>query len=139
MGHALALWLSGPANFVTIQFFVLVWRHKDFKAACERWKGKGVPFKEAMLILHAFQLPMAVLDVLLLKDRVALLALTPSPTWLAVLFIVFIAYYLSIVFMNFKLKGVFPYGIMRDCGTSRKKWARLVGVQIGVLVVLFLP
>jgi len=137
--HAVALWLCGPANFVTIHFFVLVWPHPDFKASSAKWEKKSVPFREVMFMLHVWQLPIACIDVLFLKDRAAMLRLTPPVLGLAFIFVSFVAYYLGIVAANFVLKGVYPYGVMRECGTSPKKWVKLIAVQIGVLVIFFVP
>merc|ERR1712224_457106 len=134
----MGLWLSGPANYVSVQFFILVKPHADFKQACQSWADRGVPFRQLMTFIHLPQLPTAFIDNLM-ADRQALERLTPSVWWLCAMYAGLAIYYFIIVGTNFALTGVLPYGIMRDCGSSVYKWTRLVVMQIGVLLFLFFP
>jgi len=133
-----AVYLGGQGLFVTIQFFTLVTPNPEYKKACLLWASRGVNFKAIGLIAHIPAGCLAIMDICVFKSRVFLEKVTPSVQVLLLVYLVYIVFYLTVIFVNFKVTAHWPYELMYNFGVSILKWARFIAVQYVVLAVFLL-
>ena len=132
--HSTALIVAGLGLFVCIQFFTLVWPDQKFKDTCNGWKKKKVPFTLVTAWLHIPCGPLALLDVLVLKRREALLALSPPLPVLVGFLSLYALLFLAGVHANHHLTGCYPYPMMARLGHSlNRRWLAFAAVQCGVV------
>jgi len=132
--HSTAMIVGGLGLFVWIQFFTLVWPDQGFKDTCNGWKKKKVPFTFVTAWLHIPCGPLALLDVLVLKSRGALLAVSPPLPVLVGFLSLYALLFLAGVHANHYLTGCYPYPMMARLGHSlNRKWLAFAAVQAGVV------
>jgi len=135
--HGASIWIASLGWFVTVQYFALVYPSKPFEEDCQLWWSRGVHFRELGTVLHAPALPIAVLDLLVGKSAPVLSAAVLVRGTLGVM-VVYVLLYLSLMILNYKAAGVWPYGFMKGLGVDVRKWVTFVAGQITVLLTFAL-
>jgi hypothetical protein len=131
--HATSILVSGLGLFVFIQFFVLVYADPDFVSMCLDWHAKGIPIQFLQAWMHIPCGIMALLDVVLIKDRRLLKEVTaPLPT-LASYYVVYCALYIALLHANYRGTGYWPYGFMKQLGPWGWRWVGFAAVQTAIL------
>eukprot|EP00927_Polykrikos_kofoidii_P040149 TRINITY_DN3436_c0_g1_i1.p1 TRINITY_DN3436_c0_g1~~TRINITY_DN3436_c0_g1_i1.p1 ORF type:complete len:328 (-),score=36.05 TRINITY_DN3436_c0_g1_i1:17-943(-) len=133
--YYLAPYLAGCGAFVTIQFFLLVDQHPDFKMSCRTWALRGMYSRKILRGLHVPQVILALADMLLLRSREALVTAMPSSVGLLVGFLMYVSFYFTLIHANHALTDNWPYGLMKDLGNSVAKWAQFFVIQTSILLV----
>ena len=134
--HSASVLVAGLGIFVTIQFFALVYNDPTFLDECQKWAKRGIPFR----FLHAWvHIPcgfLAIVDILVIKDRLLLRAATSPLTDLVGYFCVYVLCYMALVHGNHYVTGFWPYGVMRDLGeTWGTAWTGFCLLQTAILTV----
>jgi len=134
MTHATAPWAAAFGWFICIQYFVVVVPSKTAQEEIEVWNKRGVDFAGINFLAHAPALPIALLDVVCAKSAPLLRVAVSAPV-VYIFLIGYIFFYLSIIILNYRWVGAWPYGLLKGLGTSISKWAAFVGMQSLVFMV----
>lgn len=133
--HAMSTLIAGISMFVTVQYYLLVATHPDFKRDCKLWQSRGVPFTFLMHWIHTPCGVFALVDLIFIKQRTLLLTQTPPFPRLMLYLAYFVSYYLALIHVNHGATGHWPYGFLKDLGNSPIKWAAFAAKQFAVLAV----
>merc|ERR1712023_178012 len=98
--------------FVTVQYFVLVASHPDFKKQSKLWESRGVPFSALMGWCHTPCGILAFVDLLLVKDHNLLREHTPEFMQLVCFMACYVLFYLSLIHLNHLITSQWPYAIL---------------------------
>lgn len=131
--HVASVILGGLGAFVTIQYCTLVRSHPDAVRTCRLWATRGVHMSVISDLLHVPQLLLALADVCFLKHRGSLLLLRPSLLNILGFFVCYCAVYVAALHANFALTSFWPYGLLKELGTSATRWAQFIVVQCSIL------
>eukprot|EP01063_Lacrimia_lanifica_P023652 TRINITY_DN3128_c0_g3_i1.p1 TRINITY_DN3128_c0_g3~~TRINITY_DN3128_c0_g3_i1.p1 ORF type:complete len:297 (+),score=73.57 TRINITY_DN3128_c0_g3_i1:77-892(+) len=135
VANAVAVYVAGMGLFVTIQYFVLVHWNRDFVQVCKHWAERGVPYRELMFYVHLPAGFVGLSDLAFAKPRAPLEASIADYTGIVKTLLAFVAYYMTLIHVNHRLTGEWPYPFMYPLGTSVSKWAVFTAVQSSVLLV----
>lgn len=133
--HAMAVPVAGLAMFVTCQYYLLVVPHPATKEGADKWHRQGVPWTLLMHWIHSPCLLLAVLDLLAIKHRATLDALSPSFGRLLGCYACYVLCYLTMLHGNYALVREWPYGVLRDLKGDPVKWCQFALKQFLVLAV----
>jgi len=131
--YCMSVLVAGLGIFVTIQYFVLVAPDAHFKEDNRMWASRGVPHRAIAHMVHIPAAFLAFADILVVKNRAALLLLTPTLLELFGFYFAYVCFYLSIVHVVHKISGHWPYGFMIKLGSSVKRWVLFSAKQFVIL------
>lgn len=127
--------VAGAGAFVTIQFFMLVLPNEMFGDDCKMWKARGFDLKVIASALHVPQLPIAIVDLCVLRKRGVLRSVMPSLVHVVSVFFIYALLYVVVLHWNHGRTGHWPYGILEPLGKDVKKWTQFTIVQGCILAV----
>lgn len=131
LGHASSEWTASLACVLASLYYPLALGRKEWEEEeVAPWRARGVrAFKPLNLYSHGAAVPCALADLLLVKRRALLRALTPPFGWLGALAALYAVLYPCIAHVSFNVvaaverraaqldaadEGVWPYGFMAE-------------------------
>jgi hypothetical protein len=133
--HTAAVFIAGLGIFVTVQYFTLVSPDKDFAVDCTAWLKRGVNFRLIQDFVHIPAGFIAIMDIMLVKNKVLLQETSVPMQDMLLYFFLFTLYYLSLVHVNYHMTKQWPYGMLKKLGLSPVKWAKFTVIQFMILSV----
>mmetsp|Transcript_44248 Transcript_44248/g.85060 ORF Transcript_44248/g.85060 Transcript_44248/m.85060 type:complete len:301 (+) Transcript_44248:46-948(+) len=135
MTNSIALVIGALGLFVTIQYFSLVHNHPEFVGMCEERMKRDPPdnCRKKNFWLHAFALPLAVLDITISRNHKALHLESSLPICLGTQSF-YCLYYLAWIFGNFGCTGYWPYEFLKELKTLAA-WAKFFFMQSFIMCV----
>jgi hypothetical protein len=131
-----AVFVGGLSSFVTVQFYQLVYSDASHDAYCALWEKRGWNVRWLDHVVHRPPIVLAAVDILVVKDRAALLDHVPGAAPLAGAVAAYALCYLVLVHVNRSVTGQWPYALLERVDEGGLTgWAKFYVIQVATLCV----